>query len=288
MSFLETTEIVPGLYLGGKEAIRNKQKLCEIKISHILSVIDEELEKIEEYKHMHLNARDAENEDLISHFTNTNKFIADGIQSGGVLVHCRAGISRSATIVLAYIMFSQNLSFEEAYLMVKEKRSVIKPNPMFTRQLRIYEKMGNKVDPQHTYYIQLKAYIRTQNLADEWTGELVSLQSKDFTEDPESSSTPIDPSKEQYVCFHCDRKLFTQNNIIGNIGDDIMDDEVHMCVSIEPMEWMGTLNKINGPLICPKCNTEIGQYRWKSDSAYLFSADPAFEVFKSAIKTIKN
>jgi len=285
---LETTEIVPGLYLGGKEAIRNKQKLYDIKISHILSVIDEELEKIDEYKHMHLNARDAENEDLISHFTNTNKFIADGIQSGGVLVHCRAGISRSATIVLAYIMYSQKLPFEEAYVMVKEKRPVIKPNPMFTRQLRIYEKMGNKVDPQHSFYIQLKAYIRTQNLAEEWTGDLVSIKSKDFTEDPESSSATIDPSKDQYACNQCNRKLFTQDNIIGNIGDDIMDDEVHMCVSIEPMGWMDNLSKRAGPLICPKCNTEIGQYRWKSDSAYLFSADPAFEVFKSAIKTIKN
>jgi len=143
-SYLDTSEIVPGLYLGSKESIRNKQKLDQIKVSHILSVIDEQLEKITDYNHMHLMARDSENEDLISHFSNTNKFIEEGIQKGGVLVHCRAGVSRSATIVLAYIMYSQQKSYEEAYLLVKDKRPIIRPNNMFTTQLRIYEKNGKK------------------------------------------------------------------------------------------------------------------------------------------------
>lgn len=59
--------------------------------------------------------------------------------SGKILVHCHAGISRSATVCIAYIMYLKKLSLEDAYSFVKSKRSVIAPNLNFMRQLLDFE-----------------------------------------------------------------------------------------------------------------------------------------------------
>jgi protein tyrosine phosphatase len=58
---------------------------------------------------------------------------------GAVLVHCMAGISRSATIVIAYLMKEKQMGFQEAYAYVKKKRSIVFPNSGFRHQLREFE-----------------------------------------------------------------------------------------------------------------------------------------------------
>ena len=50
---------------------------------------------------------------------------------GRVLVHCQAGISRSATICLAYLMMKKRVRLEEAFEFVKQRRSIISPNFSF-------------------------------------------------------------------------------------------------------------------------------------------------------------
>lgn len=56
-----------------------------------------------------------------------------------MLVHCQAGISRSATICLAYLMMKQRVRLEEAFEFVKQRRSVISPNFSFMGQLLQFE-----------------------------------------------------------------------------------------------------------------------------------------------------
>ena len=46
-------------------------------------------------------------------------------------MHCFAGVSRSATFVIAYVMKYCNKSFEEALKIAKNSRSVVNPNPSF-------------------------------------------------------------------------------------------------------------------------------------------------------------
>lgn len=60
--------------------------------------------------------------------------VMSGFFSGIVLVHCHVGVSRSATLVLAYLMLKQNLTLVDAICAVKENRGVI-PNRGFLRQL---------------------------------------------------------------------------------------------------------------------------------------------------------
>uniref|UniRef100_A0A8D0G3Z1 Protein-tyrosine-phosphatase n=1 Tax=Sphenodon punctatus TaxID=8508 RepID=A0A8D0G3Z1_SPHPU len=71
--------------------------------------------------------------------------VADKINSvafkhGITLVHCAAGVSRSATLCIAYLMKYQNMSLYEAYNWVKSRRPVIHPNVGFWRQLIDYER----------------------------------------------------------------------------------------------------------------------------------------------------
>ena len=56
-----------------------------------------------------------------------------------MLVHCHAGISRSATVCIAYIMWYRHWSMEKAYSFLKSKRSLIAPNLNFMRQLHEFE-----------------------------------------------------------------------------------------------------------------------------------------------------
>ena len=58
---------------------------------------------------------------------------------GVVLVHCQAGISRSATICIAYLMFYKNITVDQSFDWLKAKRSVISPNLSFMRQLMEFE-----------------------------------------------------------------------------------------------------------------------------------------------------
>lgn len=72
-----------------------------------------------------------------------------------VLVHCVAGISRSATIVLAYLMTTYNMTLLEAFRFVKTRRPIINPNGSFIKQLIVYEYMlygENSVSPNELVY----------------------------------------------------------------------------------------------------------------------------------------
>jgi len=82
---------------------------------------------------------DDESCNIKQHFESAISFIDLHINNGGVLVHCQAGISRSATICIAYLMKSVGLSFDASFVVVRFARSTIAPNGGFIKQLLQYE-----------------------------------------------------------------------------------------------------------------------------------------------------
>ena len=65
-----------------------------------------------------------------------------------VLVHCNAGVSRAAAIIIGFLMNSEEISFTSAFSLVKNARPSICPNAGFLEQLRAYQggKESNKCD----------------------------------------------------------------------------------------------------------------------------------------------
>ena len=85
------------------------------------------------------------------HFDEAIEFIELArVNNSKVLVHCQAGISRSPTIVIAYLMKKLNISMDDAYNRVREKRSIIAPNLIFMSQLMDFEAKYIKINRNNT------------------------------------------------------------------------------------------------------------------------------------------
>lgn len=85
---------------------------------------------------MHVKIQDGPSVIISDHFESTREFINKmRVMGKSVLVHCHAGISRSATIVIAYLMVENNMNLIDAYTHVKSKRKIIGPNLGFMGQL---------------------------------------------------------------------------------------------------------------------------------------------------------
>lgn len=92
------------------------------------------------FDYLNIRVYDDEKTDLLKHWDDTFKYITKAKDKGSkVLVHCKMGVSRSASVVIAYAMKAYNWDFTTALKHVKEKRSCIKPNTSFLTQLETYQ-----------------------------------------------------------------------------------------------------------------------------------------------------
>lgn len=129
-------EILPNLYLGCLLCARNRFSLQKLGITHILTIAEFKPYHPEIFSYRTINIEDEASVDIFTHFEESVKFLEDAISSGGkVLVHCRAGISRSATMVAAYVMKHKKIPRDESIDFVRERRPRIFPNPGFYTQL---------------------------------------------------------------------------------------------------------------------------------------------------------
>jgi protein-tyrosine phosphatase len=126
------------VYLSNYFAAKNRKKLQEHDITHVL-VCAQELPCAFPSELAYKQLKIADNPSQILPLKDGVAFvIAAGEEGGRVLVHCAAGGSRSASIVLAWVMQVQSISFDQAIAQVREKRWV-EPNIGFETQLRAFE-----------------------------------------------------------------------------------------------------------------------------------------------------
>lgn len=96
---------------------------------------------------MRISVVDEPEAHLQMHWEETYRFIERARLAGGaILVHCKMGVSRSASTVLAYLMKSQGWSLDEAFANLKARRPIVQPNEGFWSQLLVYEGMLRAVD----------------------------------------------------------------------------------------------------------------------------------------------
>ncbi|XP_074204055.1 dual specificity protein phosphatase 22 isoform X5 [Camelus bactrianus] len=120
---------------------RDAEQLSRNKVTHILSVHDSARPMLEGVKYLCIPAADSPSQNLTRHFRESIKFIHECRLGGeGCLVHCLAGVSRSVTLVVAYIMTVTDFGWEDALHTVRAGRSCANPNLGFQRQLQEFEK----------------------------------------------------------------------------------------------------------------------------------------------------
>ncbi|CAI9730405.1 threonine tyrosine-interacting A-like [Octopus vulgaris] len=144
----EMQEIVPGLFLGPyAAAMKNKyETLKKHGITHIVCIRQDVEARfirpnfLQHFVYLLLNIADKPTENIIQHFKKVKDFLDDCFRQGGrALVHGNAGISRSAAMVIAFIMERYSLSYRQASSHVQLRRFCINPNEGFVRQLMEFE-----------------------------------------------------------------------------------------------------------------------------------------------------
>lgn len=137
------TRILPHLYLGSQKDVLNKDLMAQNGITYVLNASNTcpKPDFISESHFMRIPVNDNYCEKLLPWLEKTNEFIDKAkVSNCRVIVHCLAGISRSATIAIAYIMKTMGLSSDDAYRFVKDRRPSISPNFNFLGQLLEFEK----------------------------------------------------------------------------------------------------------------------------------------------------
>ncbi|NXK03398.1 DS13B phosphatase, partial [Herpetotheres cachinnans] len=138
-------QVWPNIYLGDAWAARSKTTLQSLNITHILNAADgpysintgakyyEDLQ-IEYYG---VEAFDDPSFDLSIFFYDAANFIGKALNTSGgkVFVHCAMGVSRSASLVLAFLMIHENMTLVDALKTVSAHRDIC-PNSGFLSQLR--------------------------------------------------------------------------------------------------------------------------------------------------------
>ncbi|CAI4232023.1 unnamed protein product [Auanema sp. JU1783] len=149
-------QILPHLYLGNAETARNMDLLETYGIHHIINVtsnLPNEMEDDERFNYLRISVDDNSSHNLIQFFPEAIRFINSAESSGDAcLVHCLAGISRSVTVCLAYLMATRRCTLEDAYDVVLRRNAAIAPNFHFMGQLTDYERhLGLKSSGVGTY-----------------------------------------------------------------------------------------------------------------------------------------
>lgn len=264
-------EVAANLWIGSLEAARATHNLKKLNISHVLTVANNPVEvehqrEIKKYKYLHL--KDFPAAKVLCLVDEAVEFIDSGLHAGtGVLVHCLVGMSRSASIVIAYLMMKNKQTYQETLDQVKQKRAV-RPNMGFARQLELIEQMNYTIDHDSTLY---KTYEQQEEF--------------DFLKKSPARQT----IKEEtiYKCKKCRIQVFTDKDVTPHVingsqftvlhqgkqsdkkeEDSTDEDKEKICkdqLFVEPLDWFkDLLTEMSGKLMCPseKCGSKLGSFDW--------------------------
>ncbi|KAG9036717.1 hypothetical protein FRB95_008048 [Tulasnella sp. JGI-2019a] len=147
------TLILPRLYLSDFISARNEDEIHRLGITHIVTVLESlpANTKMPDLPRHQVPVADRSDVDILKYLDGTTKFIQDALganETNQVLVHCMQGISRSATVVCAYVIAQacNGMTAADAVDFVREKRPIVCPNAGFRVQLAEYSErfVGNR------------------------------------------------------------------------------------------------------------------------------------------------
>lgn len=287
--------ILGGIYLSTIEPLNtNVNFKQQYNITHIVSAIPGTIPSnyVQDYVHKQIEVTDEETSNIIQYFPETNDFIDSCLfppgtstdkHHGSILIHCAQGVSRSVTLIVAYLMYRYKLTTEQALHAVKRKFASACPNDGFQRQLQLYADLKLKVDSSNALYRQLFIDL---NIKADPSGR--SLQELNIFASSSASQKQADKQAE-LRCKKCRQVLAIENQIENHSPPDASSRESRFIKTApnsrrivsaqeasdscshyfvrEPLNWMRPELEDKGEIVgkfnCPKCDSKVGGYSWK-------------------------
>ena len=157
--------ITDNIWLGNYFSSKNIEVLKKEGIEKVLTIMDDfgPVYKNNDFIHKKIEIDDVETENIIQYFGECLNFMKDNKK---ILVHCMAGASRSATIVIAYLMWTKKMKFIDALNYTQSKRTIVDPNSGFKEQLKMFEKLlvDNNYDIEKINFKEIKWESTNYNL----------------------------------------------------------------------------------------------------------------------------
>ncbi|KAJ6531270.1 protein-tyrosine phosphatase-like protein [Mycena capillaripes] len=133
----------PSIYLGPCSAASSKSFLTAKSITHVLSIGASPKENIDGVVYHRVSLTDSPSSSISSVCDSASTIIDAALKSknatGRIFIHCSAGISRSPTIVAAYLMKRHGMTLKAALGQIVRARPQVSPNPGFLGQLKELE-----------------------------------------------------------------------------------------------------------------------------------------------------
>ncbi|KAI3444319.1 hypothetical protein Pfo_000984 [Paulownia fortunei] len=282
-----------------------KSSLSPDKLLYSLEYAGKDLK----FVRMAVPLRDMENEDLLDYLDVCLDFIEDSRKEGSVLVHCFAGVSRSAAIITAYLMKSERLSQEDAIESLRQSCESVCPNDGFLEQLKMFEQMGFKVDRASSIYKRFRlkvlgdSYNRGEKIDGSKFGADPGLPAETVSLNVEALPDKEAPPTPAYRCKKCRRLVALQENVLDHVpgeGETCFewhkrrsgnlfsrsDDNECSSIFVEPLRWMSTVEEgaLEGKLLCAHCEARLGYFNWSGIQCSCGSwITPAFQLHKSRV-----
>jgi protein-tyrosine phosphatase len=137
-------EIITNLFLGNIIAANDKTFIDKYNIKYIINLSNENINTYPNIKYKHININDDPSENIYDYFDKCVDMIEDCLNNNkAILVNCKLGLSRSASIIVAYFIKIKKLSVAESYDVVNNKRP-ININFGFLEQLNRYSLYDKK------------------------------------------------------------------------------------------------------------------------------------------------
>ena len=130
--------ILDNLYLGDVLAAENETYLKSFNISIVINCAYEHISEYEDLKAYELKLTDHFPQELFPTFETAYEIIKQYNQERKIFIHCMSGVSRSASLVIFYIMKEKKWDYDKSFEYVKKIRTCIEPNSYFVSQLKEY------------------------------------------------------------------------------------------------------------------------------------------------------
>ena len=245
--------VYPGLFISSAEGSREYGELKAKGIRGICAVGTAlPLHFPGSFKYHQVDVLDDGTDDLLPHLPEILEFISSCLLQGNCLVHCHAGMSRSASVVMAYLMHRWHISTHLALAILRAYYKPAAPAENFLMQLKAFEAREawppDEVELPHRRLASI--FEQAQELEFGVAESLAKAFAAEIPLRKEDESTAMG-----YRCVRCQKRLFTRSNV------------QHMSCGpffLEHLAWMKATD-YEGKLSC-SCGVKLGRYTWRGQT----------------------